>query len=56
MSLKVVALESPYVASEGPPGDRLRIGPTAEVEGRSRAVVGQNRQVEALSFRSFKAF
>ncbi|CAK9062140.1 Putative SWI/SNF-related matrix-associated actin-dependent regulator of chromatin subfamily A member 3-like 3 [Durusdinium trenchii] len=39
VSLKVVALESPYVASEGPPGDRLRIGPTAEVEGVSTTII-----------------
>ena len=33
VSMKVVGLEADYAASEGPPGDRVRVGPDASVEG-----------------------
>lgn len=34
ISLKVIPLESPYQEGEGTPGDRLRVGRKAEVQGQ----------------------
>lgn len=36
ISLKVIPLESPYQEGEGTPGDRLRVGRKAEVQGLAR--------------------
>lgn len=39
VSLKVIPLKEPYVASARPEGDRLRVGPNSEVKGLSTAIM-----------------